>query len=151
MRKKDAEPAEFIVGEAAFTTAKLYVLPVGATPGAKERLLVNESHGIFSRHASLFDWAPDSKTIAFTHNSTKRDDDRFNSDISLVNVVTGKIEPLAKTGASEVSPKYSPDGKWIAYIASDDPPTVMRSHAVRIVPATGGARQAGRHVRPKPL
>ena len=45
------------------------------------------------------------------------------SDITLVDVETGAVRPFAHTGASEMSPRFSPDGKWIAYRR----PTIRRA------------------------
>jgi dipeptidyl aminopeptidase/acylaminoacyl peptidase len=43
-----------------------------------------------------------------------------------------------KTRAAEGEPHYSPDGKWIAYTASDDPPTWGFTAWVYVIPAAGG-------------
>jgi dipeptidyl aminopeptidase/acylaminoacyl peptidase/imidazolonepropionase-like amidohydrolase len=87
---------------------------------------------------AAFDWSPDSTTIAFTHTRTPRPEDWSSADISLVDVASGTVRPLVHTGAAESNPLYSPDGKWIAYLASDNPPTWGFNVTVHLVPATGG-------------
>jgi dipeptidyl aminopeptidase/acylaminoacyl peptidase len=72
-------------------------------------------------HAQDFDWAPDSRTIAFAYTPTPGADDWTKSDISEVAVQSGDVRPIAATGASERSPQYSPDGKYLAYVRSTDP------------------------------
>ena len=46
------------------------------------------------------------------------------------------------TEAAETSPVFSPDGKWIAYAASDAPPTWGFTSRVHVVPVDGGPSRA---------
>ncbi|HUU26803.1 MAG TPA: S9 family peptidase [archaeon] len=85
-----------------------------------------------------FDWAPDGKTIVFAHMPTPHVNDWPLADISIVDLKTGEIKPLARTGASENSPVYSPDGSSIAYLAGDDPSTWGFTADVCIVDVSGG-------------
>jgi dipeptidyl aminopeptidase/acylaminoacyl peptidase len=86
-----------------------------------------------------FDWSPDGKSIAFTHTPTPRVNDWTRGDISMVDVATGAVRPLAVTARAESSPVYSPDGRWIAYSASDEPVTWGFTRHVYVVEAAGGA------------
>lgn len=75
-------------------------------------------------HALELDWSPDSRAIAFAHTPTPGADDWTRSDISEVAVqgdAGGAVRPLAATGASERSPHYSPDGRYLAFVRSTDP------------------------------
>jgi dipeptidyl aminopeptidase/acylaminoacyl peptidase len=108
--------------------------------GKRETRLLTK--GAFSVNGSAragFDWAPDGKTIVFTHAKTPRPDDWTTSDLSLVDVATGTVKPLVSTPAAEFSPLYSPDGKTIAYLASDNPPTWGGTAVVHVIPAAGGS------------
>ncbi len=69
-----------------------------------------------------FDWSPDSKTIVFTRTRMPKADYWTTSDLLSVDVGSGAVKTLAATNASESNPLFSPDGKWISLIASDDPP-----------------------------
>ncbi|MFY9552405.1 MAG: S9 family peptidase [Thermoanaerobaculia bacterium] len=84
------------------------------------------------------DWSPDGKTIAISHTARPIANDWPTSDISLVDVATGAVRPFAATGAAENSPHYSPDGRWIVYVATDDPPRWAHRRFLRVAPASGG-------------
>jgi dipeptidyl aminopeptidase/acylaminoacyl peptidase len=72
-------------------------------------------------HAGEFDWSPDSTALAFEHTPTPGADDWTKSDISEVTVQSGEVRPIAVSGAAEHSPRYSPDGRYLAYVRSTDP------------------------------
>ena len=124
-----------------FKMHRLWVIPIAKDASGKHpaRLLTK---GEFSVGRDLvpgwFDWSPDGRTIVFTHVPTPRANDWPLSDISTVDVATGEVKPIARTGASEGSPLYSPDGRWIAYVASDDPPTWAGTADVFVVSVSGG-------------
>ena len=90
------------------------------------------------RGGEAVDWSPDGKTIAFAHTTRPVADAWPTSDITLVDVETGASRPFAHTGASEMSPRFSPDGKWIAYKTTDDPPRWAHREWIRVAPADGG-------------
>lgn len=65
---------------------------------------------------TAFDFAPDSSEIAFARNTEKDEALSTNNDLFSVSVNGG--EPKRITGnnvGSDTTPRYSPDGKWIAY------------------------------------
>ncbi|MFC1539508.1 S9 family peptidase, partial [Candidatus Latescibacterota bacterium] len=106
-----------------FKMNRLWVIPVEKDAGGRRtaRLLTSGAFSIgtpLSGTTSLFDWSPDSETIAFTHFPTPRAEDGKLADISTVDVATGTVTPMVHTDASEVVPLYSPDGRWIAYRTS---------------------------------
>lgn len=86
-----------------------------------------------------YDWSPDGKTLVFAHSRSPAADDWPTADLSLVDVVSGAVHPLVHTGAAETSPLFSPDGQWIAFTASDEPPTWAGSRTMQMIPAAGGS------------
>jgi dipeptidyl aminopeptidase/acylaminoacyl peptidase len=82
-------------------------------------------------HIGAFDWSPDSRRIAYEARPTPDADDGRKSDIYEVEVETGSVRPLAATPAGEGEPKYSPDGRYLAYVRSD--PSAKRIESCRIV------------------
>jgi dipeptidyl aminopeptidase/acylaminoacyl peptidase len=85
------------------------------------------------------DWAPDGKTIAFSHTVRPIANDWPTSDISLVDVATGAVRPFAATRAEESTPRFSPDSRFLAYVVSDDPPSWAHQRNIRIAPLDAAA------------
>jgi dipeptidyl aminopeptidase/acylaminoacyl peptidase len=86
-----------------------------------------------------FDWSPDNKTIVFTRTRMPKADYWTTSDLLAVDVASGAVRTLAATNASESAPTFSPDGKWISFIVSDDPPRWAGYRRIAIIPAAGKA------------
>ena len=86
-----------------------------------------------------FDWSPDNKTIVFTRTRMPKADYWTTSDLFAVDIASGAVRTLAATNASESDPSFSPDGRWISFIVSDDPPRWAGYRRIAVVPADGGA------------
>jgi len=134
--KNDKAKNDFRWADESFKFARLYVIPVAKDASGKReaRKLTSDS-----RHVTGFDWSPDGRNLAFGHVKSPVANDWPSSDISIVEVATGKITPLASTLAAEAAPEYSPDGKWIAASVSDLPVRWAGSERISIYPAAGGA------------
>ena len=119
-----------------YKQGRLYILWLNEkdTAGKQKTLQLTSEN----RHIADFDWSPDSKSIVFTHAASPRVNDNVYSDVSLVNIITGKVEPIAATGASESDAMFSPDGRSIAYFVSEEPVVWGGRTIVRIVQVSGG-------------
>jgi serine/threonine-protein kinase len=60
-------------------------------------------------------WSPDGATLAFT----QMDDPESGSDIYTLSLVNRTPRALIRSKFSEGSPKFSPDGKWLAYSSNE--------------------------------
>lgn len=148
--KDDKAKNDASVVDENFKMTHLWVIPVAKDDKGKDaatssvsakreaKQLTKGNFTVGGGFGGGWDWSPDGKTIAFAHAPTPRVNDWPLADISTVDVATGDIKPLVKTGAAEGEPHYSPDGKWIAYTASDDPPTWGFTAWVYVIAATGG-------------
>jgi dipeptidyl aminopeptidase/acylaminoacyl peptidase len=114
---------------------RLYVSPVdkGADGKRVARLLTPGALSV-----GELSWSPDGRTIVFDHQKTPSTNDWPTSDISQVSIADGAIKPLLSGRAAESEPIYSPDGRSIAFVISDDPPSWATERRVQIMPAGGG-------------
>jgi dipeptidyl aminopeptidase/acylaminoacyl peptidase len=80
------------------------------------KLLTKENYNI-----NAFDWSPDGKQIAYSYGKSPKANDNNYSDISLINIETGKIKSIASTAAGESNPRFSPDGRLLVYHSSTEP------------------------------
>jgi dipeptidyl aminopeptidase/acylaminoacyl peptidase len=81
-------------------------------------------------NVGAFDWSPDSRRIAYEVRPTPDADDGRKSDILEVEIESGRIRPIAATAATEAQPRYSPDGRILAFVRSQQ--TARRIDGSRI-------------------
>ncbi|HKG61568.1 MAG TPA: S9 family peptidase [Pyrinomonadaceae bacterium] len=115
--------------------ARLYLLTIQKDANGKRepRKLTTANY-----HVEDFDWSNDGSRIAFGHVKSPMANDWPTSDVSIIEVASGKITVLANSPAAETSPLYSPDGNSIAVLASDNPPRWAQAGVIQIFSANGG-------------
>src|SRR5213075_2663386 len=64
--------------------------------------------------------SPDGRTIAYVRKSNDIMTDKARSTIWLVDVASGQQRPLLAGSGSYFSPRWSPDGSRLAYVAAGD-------------------------------
>jgi dipeptidyl aminopeptidase/acylaminoacyl peptidase len=119
---KDYDPAWFTGGRraavssdgktVAFTTDRTgwihqYVISVDAKSESEARQLTS---GKFT--TGFGSWSPDSQRIAYWHNVEGNQMERF---ISIIDVASGKAEPVVMSRGVNFDPLFSPDGANLAY------------------------------------
>ncbi|WP_411273007.1 prolyl oligopeptidase family serine peptidase [Daejeonella sp.] len=91
-----------------------------------------------NRHISGIDWSPDGKSIAYTHALSPGVNDNMNSDIALVTIASGEVKNVANTTGGESSPSFSPDGKYIAYLATNEEGIWGGKSYIKVTSVAGG-------------
>jgi dipeptidyl aminopeptidase/acylaminoacyl peptidase len=120
--------------------SRLYLVPVAVNTEGKRsvrRLTGGDLHVGGLLGGRNFDWSPDGARIVFTHQPSPQVDDWQKTDVSLVEIATARITPVVATEAAETQPVYSPDGRWIAYTASEIPPQWAFASRVFVVKPDG--------------
>ena len=89
-------------------------------------------------HITSFDWSPDGKVIAFTHQITPSLDLWTTSDISLVPSDSGRVKSLVAMGGMDASPMFSPDGKSVAFVSDGGVAKWAGTSDIYVVSTSGG-------------
>jgi dipeptidyl aminopeptidase/acylaminoacyl peptidase len=131
--KSDKEKRDVRVIDENDKLAGLHVVPIAKDKDGKRP---SKKLNTGKVHVTAIDWSPDSSAIVFSHQSSSKVFDQ--QDISVVRLDGREPSKLAATKADESSATYSRDGRAIAYVTSDDPPTWAFTAWVRVVPASGG-------------
>jgi dipeptidyl aminopeptidase/acylaminoacyl peptidase len=71
--------------------------------------------------SDLYAFSPDGKEVAFTSNISEVQATSTNNDLFVVPVDGGRPKKITGNPASDSTPRYSPDGKYIAYLAQARP------------------------------
>ena len=134
-RKKDKFDA--IVVDSDFSYSHLWA--INLVDKKKRRV----TEGKFT--ASDPQWSPDGRQLAFIAGKLGAQDSSFtdigedrNTDIYLVAATGGQPRQLTDNLGPDESPRWSRDGRQIAYVASDDPMSWAEKTDLMIVDAAGG-------------
>lgn len=87
-------------------------------------------------NVGAFDWSPNSQRVAFETRPTPDADDARKADILEAQIETDEIRPVAATAAMESQPRYSPDGRFLAYVRSNQTAKVIDGHRIVLLTLT---------------
>ncbi|MHB2016352.1 MAG: S9 family peptidase [Candidatus Xenobia bacterium] len=79
------------------------------------------------------DPSPDGSRVVFVVRERNADNGHWTTHLRLVSSAGGAVLPLTHGASNDSGPRWSPDGRWIAYLSEDD------SHVtLRLMPMDGG-------------
>jgi dipeptidyl aminopeptidase/acylaminoacyl peptidase len=139
--KAKKEKRDWRVVDADPKAVRLSLVSIVKDPSGKRavRKLTPET---LSVDPAQIDWSPNGQFLVFSHSPTPQADAWTQADISLVDAASGKSRLLAGTAAAESDPMFSPDGRWVAYTASDVPPAWAGASRLHVVATEGGTPRA---------
>jgi dipeptidyl aminopeptidase/acylaminoacyl peptidase len=86
-------------------------------------------------------WSPDGKSIVFLSNRTDDPDGNvYQVGVYTVSANGGEIHEIPTTHGNKTYPRYSPDGKWVAYIGTECEKEEYLNESLFIVPVDGSAK-----------
>ena len=97
--------------------AILFCFPIILIAQQKHPLNVDDLWAM--KRIGSFDLSPDGKSIAFSVSTYNMEENKGNSKIYLINTDGSNLRALKNSGKDESLPKFSSDGKMIAYLIED--------------------------------
>ena len=118
-----------------FDERRSHIVIVEARTGASKQITDGEDWNDLDPH-----WSPDSKSIAFVSNRSGHefDFDR-NSDVWVIAAEGGTLKKISDHAGPDTSPRWSPDGKRIAFLGAADEEDAPNIYTA---PAEGGKSTA---------
>ena len=138
----------FVVGNTPITTRKpprpVHLFVVASSGGAAKQLTTGEQSITTGEAQSTLSWSADGKTIAILLAPNAVLDDAERAHVTLIDVATGKPSRPTANAAYEADPRFSPDGKHLAYTHSEGDNQITLTEAF-VMGAGGGAATAISH------
>ena len=99
-----------------FDEKRSHVLVVDAKTGESKQITNGNDWNDLDPH-----WSPDGTKIAFVSNRTGKElDFDHNSDVWTIPAAGGALTKISDHVGPDRSPRWSPDGKWIAFLGAED-------------------------------
>jgi dipeptidyl aminopeptidase/acylaminoacyl peptidase len=135
-QKTEEETAGVQVIDGWYSRARLHLLDLGSR---KVKTITGPD-----RQVDGFTWAPDGRRLAISVRPTPRVLDNNLSDLYLVPADSGAMEPLVVQDGPDGSPRWSPDGRWIAFTSGGGKTMLGEENLYVIAPTGGTPRRVGR-------
>ena len=129
-KKKRKEQGDIILVDQNLKMVHIHVIEVAT------KKTTQITRGNFS--VDSLSWSPDGEKIVFSARPTPKIPDLFNTDIHTVSIDTGDIQKIVEKEGADTWPKWSPDGKIIAFVSNDGRNEWIANWHVCVVPAAGG-------------
>lgn len=98
-----------------------------------------------SRHITAFNWSPEGLRIVFTARATPKLMDNHTTEVFITPASlqgapydTAQSRQITRGGGAENQPRFSPDGRWVSFLARADGDANVGPERIHVVAATGG-------------
>ena len=128
---------DFSIENADFRLVRLWMVAADSTGAAAT---AHELPVGSDRNVGGFAWSPDGKRIAFAHAPNPLLSSGGLSDISVLDVASGRVQPLVTGPGGDSDPVWSPSGDRVLFstAAGDTSSNFYRNAHLAIIPAGGG-------------
>lgn len=131
-RKERYGDLEVVGGD--YTLSHLWRVPVEGKKLKPEQLTKGEQFTV-----GAFSWSPDGKRIAFDGSPNTDLGSGDQQRLYVLDLADLKVRKLVETPGPHNNPKWSPDGRQLAFVTADSSPDFFYSNTfVAVVPADGG-------------
>jgi dipeptidyl aminopeptidase/acylaminoacyl peptidase len=92
-----------------------------------------------AQYVDALSWSPDGRAIAYSAAPRTGFSAAYDARVFSVALESGEIRTLVDRAGMNTGPRFSPDGRSIAFISTGGHNDIMASRSLTIVPAAGGA------------
>jgi dipeptidyl aminopeptidase/acylaminoacyl peptidase len=110
--------------------ARLVVRPLG---GGELRVVTPAAH-----HVDAFSWSPDGRELAYSAAPRGGFTAQYETRIHAVPAAGGEPRGVVDRAGMNRGPRFSPDGRWIAFVSTEGRFDIMAPRSLAVVPAAGG-------------
>ena len=134
--KRKKEKSDVIEVNKNFKYSHIYTITLEKDT-SMERKVQRLTNGAF--HVNSFDWAPDGKTLVFSHKEDPGiNASRIDANISIVGADSSALRTIVDRAGPDTNPKFSPDGLKIAFQSTGGQPEPIGMNDFYVVSTKGG-------------
>ncbi|HEY6065686.1 MAG TPA: S9 family peptidase [Thermoanaerobaculia bacterium] len=92
-----------------------------------------------AQYVDSFSWSPDARELAYAAAPITGFMAQYATTLYTIPSASGSPKILVERTGMNTAPRYSPDGKWIAFVSTNGRASLMSPRGLAIAPADGGS------------